>query len=80
VFLAQPILWGLTYNGQKGAEDVFGIVVNEFDNTMALAGKYLYIMPYCIEYLLKYMMISGCVSLDQIEKEMVVHKSVYSKL
>jgi len=44
VFLAQPILWGLTYNGQKGAEEVFGIVVNEFDNTMALAGNYLYIM------------------------------------
>jgi len=41
VFLAQPILWGLTYDGQKGAEDVFGIVVNEFDNTMALAGNYL---------------------------------------
>ncbi|CAH1710748.1 unnamed protein product [Aphis gossypii] len=59
VFLAQPILWGLTYDGQKGAEDVFGIVINEFDNTMALA---------------------GCVSIDQIKKEMVVHKSVYSKL
>jgi len=38
VFLAQPVLWGLTYNGQKGVEDVFGIVINEFDNTMALAG------------------------------------------
>lgn len=41
MFLAQPILWGLTFDGQKGAEDVFGIVVNEFDNTMALAGKIL---------------------------------------
>jgi len=41
VFLAQPVLWGLTYNGQKGVEDVLGIVINEFDNTMALAGVYL---------------------------------------
>lgn len=38
VFLAQPILWGLTFNGQKGAEDVIDIVINEFDNTMALTG------------------------------------------
>ncbi|XP_050432320.1 2-Hydroxyacid oxidase 1 [Adelges cooleyi] len=38
VFLAQPILWGLTYNGQKGAEDVFGLIINEFDNAMALTG------------------------------------------
>lgn len=42
VFLAQPILWGLTYNGQKGVEDVLGIIINEFDNTMALAGIYLF--------------------------------------
>jgi (S)-2-hydroxy-acid oxidase len=80
VFLAQPILWGLTYDGQKGAEDVFGIVVNEFDNTMALAGIYLYLMCYLIEVQLNWMMFSGCVSIDQIKKEMVVHESVYSKL
>lgn len=38
VFLAQPILWGLAFNGQKGVEDVIGIVINEFDNAMALTG------------------------------------------
>jgi len=59
VFLAQPVLWGLTYDGQQGVEDVLGIIVNEFDNTMALA---------------------GCTSLEKIEKEMVVHELVYSKL
>jgi isopentenyl diphosphate isomerase/L-lactate dehydrogenase-like FMN-dependent dehydrogenase len=37
--LAQPILWGLTFNGQKGAEEVLNIVINEFDNTMALTGN-----------------------------------------
>lgn len=41
VFLAQPVIWGLTYNGQQGVEDVLGIVINEFDNTLALAGRYL---------------------------------------
>jgi len=79
VFLAQPILWGLTYDGQKGAEDVFGIVVNEFDNTMALAGIYSYIISYLTDFQLNWIF-SGCVSIDQIKKEMVVHKSVYSKL
>lgn len=79
MFLAQPILWGLTYDGQKGAEDVFGIVVNEFDNTMALAGIYLYIMSFLTDFQSNWMFL-GCVSIDQIKKEMVVHKSVYSKL
>lgn len=79
MFLAQPILWGLTYDGQKGAEDVFGIVVNEFDNTMALTGIYLYIMSYLTDLKLNWTF-TGCVSIDQIKKEMVVHKSVYSKL
>lgn len=37
-------MWGLTLNGQKGAEDVLGIVINEFDNTMALTGiKWLWL-------------------------------------
>ncbi|XP_050537900.1 2-Hydroxyacid oxidase 1-like [Daktulosphaira vitifoliae] len=59
VFLAQPILWGLTYDGQKGVEDVLEIIINEFDNTMAL---------------------TGCRTLADIEKDMVVHESIYSKL
>lgn len=59
MFLAQPVLWGLTYNGQKGVEDVLGIIINEFDNTMAL---------------------TGCASLKKIEKGMVAHESVYSRL
>ncbi|XP_050542880.1 2-Hydroxyacid oxidase 1-like isoform X2 [Daktulosphaira vitifoliae] len=59
VFLARPILWGLTYDGLKGAENILGIIINEFDNTMAL---------------------TGCRTLDDIKKDMVVHESIYSKL
>lgn len=38
VFLGRASLWGLTVNGQKGVEDVFRIIKNELEVTMALAG------------------------------------------
>ncbi|KAL5288796.1 HAO1.2 family protein [Megaselia abdita] len=38
VFVGRASLWGLTVNGQKGVEDVFRIIKNELEVTMALAG------------------------------------------
>lgn len=86
MFLAQPILWGLTYNGQKGVENVLSIVINEFDNAMALTGICSYfidiiILPTLFQHLLyTIVIVIGCTSLEKIEKEMVVHESTFSKL
>lgn len=38
VFVGRASLWGLVVNGQKGVEDVFRIIKNELEVTMALAG------------------------------------------
>ena len=38
VFIGRPVLWGLSYNGQKGVERVLEILRLELDMAMALAG------------------------------------------
>lgn len=38
VFVGRPVLYGLAVDGQRGIEDVFGILKQEFDIAMALAG------------------------------------------
>lgn len=38
VFVGRPVLYGLAVNGQRGIEDVFDILKQEFDIAMALAG------------------------------------------
>lgn len=38
VFIGRPALWGLTVDGQAGAERVLNILREEFDLTMALSG------------------------------------------
>ncbi|KAK3929032.1 Hydroxyacid oxidase 1 [Frankliniella fusca] len=38
VFVGRPALWGLTHSGQAGVEKVLGILKEELDRTMALAG------------------------------------------
>ena len=40
VFIGRPALWGLTFGGQNGVKTVLTILKNEFDNSMALSGKY----------------------------------------
>lgn len=57
VFFARPILWGLTYDGQKGAEEVLDIVISEFDNAMALSGIFhlcIYYYDYYNRFCMKY--------------------------
>ncbi|KAF5296283.1 hypothetical protein FQR65_LT10279 [Abscondita terminalis] len=38
VFVGRPILWGLSYDGQKGVKKVLDILENELDNALALSG------------------------------------------
>lgn len=38
VLVGRPVLYGLAVNGQQGIEDVIGILQQEFDIAMALAG------------------------------------------
>lgn len=38
VFIGRPILYGLAVDGQNGIEQIFEILVKEFDAAMALAG------------------------------------------
>lgn len=38
VFMGRPILWGLSYKGQAGVEDVFRILKRDFDSTIAICG------------------------------------------
>lgn len=38
VFVGRASLWGLCVNGQKGVEEIFAIIKNELEVTMALAG------------------------------------------
>lgn len=38
ILIARPVLWGLAVNGQKGVEDVLGILKMELENTMVLTG------------------------------------------
>ncbi|KAK4879617.1 hypothetical protein RN001_007763 [Aquatica leii] len=38
VFVGRPVLWGLSYDGQRGVKKVFDMLENEFDNTMTLTG------------------------------------------
>ncbi|KAI1283176.1 Hydroxyacid oxidase 1 [Halotydeus destructor] len=59
VFIGRPILWGLTYNGQPGVEQVINCVTDELSSAMGL---------------------TGCAKIDHITKDLVVHKSFYSKL
>ena len=39
VLIARPYLWGLAVNGQRGVEDVIGILRAEIERTMALLGR-----------------------------------------
>uniref|UniRef100_A0A452H5I1 (S)-2-hydroxy-acid oxidase n=1 Tax=Gopherus agassizii TaxID=38772 RepID=A0A452H5I1_9SAUR len=39
VFLGRPALWGLTYKGEEGLQEVLQILHDEFRLSMALAGK-----------------------------------------
>uniref|UniRef100_A0A8D8TQY1 (S)-2-hydroxy-acid oxidase n=1 Tax=Cacopsylla melanoneura TaxID=428564 RepID=A0A8D8TQY1_9HEMI len=59
VFVGRPALWGLAHSGQSGVRKVLDILINEFDQALAL---------------------SGCTSVNEIQKGMVVHESYYSKL
>lgn len=59
VFVGRPALWGLTHSGQAGVRKVLDILINEFDQALAL---------------------SGCNSVGEIQRDMVVHESYYSKL
>ncbi|KAI5456627.1 (S)-2-hydroxy-acid oxidase [Mariannaea sp. PMI_226] len=38
VWVSRPPLWGLAYNGEEGVELAMGILIEEFQRTMALAG------------------------------------------
>lgn len=38
VFMGRPAIWGLAVDGQKGVENVLGIVKKEFENTLKLTG------------------------------------------
>lgn len=38
VFFGRPALWGLALDGQAGVEKVLGIMKNELDVAMAIAG------------------------------------------
>lgn len=38
VFVGRPILWGLAVDGQRGVENILGIIKAELDRTMALSG------------------------------------------
>ena len=38
VFIGRPILWGLTYNGEDGVQDVLQIIKNELKLAMCLSG------------------------------------------
>lgn len=39
VFVGRPVLWGLTYNGEKGVKQVLTILKQEFETILSLAGK-----------------------------------------
>lgn len=38
VFVGRPILWGLTVDGARGAQQILTILHKELDNCFALAG------------------------------------------
>lgn len=38
VLIGRPVLWGLSWNGQRGVETVINILERELSRTMALAG------------------------------------------
>ncbi|KAI5732619.1 hypothetical protein M8J76_008060 [Diaphorina citri] len=59
VFVGRPALWGLAHSGKSGVRKVLDILINEFDQALAL---------------------SGCTSVGEIQREMVVHETYYSKL
>ncbi|XP_029671928.1 peroxisomal (S)-2-hydroxy-acid oxidase GLO5 isoform X2 [Formica exsecta] len=59
VFFGRPMLWGLTYNGEKGASAILELMKREIDLAFAL---------------------TGCASLKDITRDMVIHASYYSCL
>ncbi|CAK9808258.1 2-Hydroxyacid oxidase 1 [Anthophora plagiata] len=59
VFVGRPMLWGLSYDGEKGARQVLEIFRKEIDLVFAL---------------------TGCASVHDVRKDMVLHESYYSRL
>lgn len=39
VFFGRPMLWGLTYDGEKGASEILELMRREIDLAFALTGK-----------------------------------------
>ncbi|KAL6448737.1 hypothetical protein ACFW04_000510 [Cataglyphis niger] len=59
VFFGRPMLWGLTYDGEKGASEILELMRREIDLAFAL---------------------TGCATLKDITRDMVIHASYYSRL
>lgn len=59
VFIGRPMLWGLAYNGEKGAYEILELMRKEIDSAFAL---------------------TGCKSVKDITRDMVIHASYYSHL
>ncbi|XP_014599549.1 PREDICTED: peroxisomal (S)-2-hydroxy-acid oxidase GLO5 isoform X1 [Polistes canadensis] len=59
VFMGRPLLWGLSYAGEKGALNILEIMRTEIDHTFAL---------------------TGCTTVIDVTKDMIVHESHYSHL
>uniref|UniRef100_A0A0A9WWN9 (S)-2-hydroxy-acid oxidase n=1 Tax=Lygus hesperus TaxID=30085 RepID=A0A0A9WWN9_LYGHE len=59
VFVGRPAVWGLSCAGEDGVKKVLKILMEEFEQAMAL---------------------SGCTSIGEIRKDMIVHEEEYAKL
>lgn len=59
VFLGRSMLWGLTYDGEKGAREILELMRREIDLAFAL---------------------TGCTSVKDVTRDMVIHASYYSHL
>ncbi|GAB1868969.1 Hydroxyacid oxidase 1 [Camponotus japonicus] len=59
VFFGRPMLWGLTYDGEKGAYQILELMRREIDLAFAL---------------------TGCTSVKDVTRDMVIHASYYSHL
>ncbi|XP_012220264.1 uncharacterized protein Hao [Linepithema humile] len=59
VFFGRPMLWGLAYGGEKGANKILELMRREIDLAFAL---------------------TGCASVKDVTRDMVIHASYYSHL